>query len=326
MTKLGKHLTVTFGVGALLLPTSVAASTSAAATASESSAIATSESSEAATSESSESATSEAAVEQNSTEAAGPGNDNSVRQLVVDDPFLEPAPESHATLYTGFLGVDSGFTDRFVVGSFVDLYPGDTGFHADLVYVNREENGAYGAFGLSRRIAGFGRLKLMVGTSTGSQNILPDLSLHAGMEFKPARGLIARPSVTYRHFRHGGSHVEPSVQLAYYFGGGGGTGGYFVAQTDGGLTFTNGGETGWSLSGGLTSVRSNGLRLGFAARAGYMAYDTFLGGEVRSHFWGGGPNIGYRFLSGHELFVRGEFTRNEHFSVTGALIGFKTPL
>lgn len=294
MAEHGKFLTVAIGAGALLLPTGVVASTSDSSASTASSAIATQ------------------------------AIDNRVKKALAVDSDPEPRPESHLTLYSGYFGVDSGFSNRFVTGSFVDLYPGETGLHADMVYVDREENAAYGAFGLSHRIAGFGRLKLMVGTSTGDQNILPDLSLQADLEFKPAEGLIVRPSVTYRHFRRGGSQIEPSAQLAYYFGGG--SGGYLVAQADGGLTFTDTGKTGWSVSGGLTSVRSSGLRVGFSARTGYMAYDTLFGAEVRSNFWGGGPNIGYRFRSGHELFVRGDFTRNDHYSVTGALVGFKLPL
>ena len=299
MAELGKYLTAALGAGALMLPAAAAANSSTATSANDSDSSA-------------------------GVASAAPGSDNRVKQMLAGDSEPQPRPESHVTLYTGYFRVNSGFSNRFVTGSFVDLYPGETGLHADLVYVDREENGAYGALGMSHRIGGLGRLKLMVGTSTGDQNILPDLTLHAGLETKPAEGLIVRPSVTYRHFRHGGSHIEPSAQLAYYFGGG--SGGYYVAQADGGLTFTNSGKTGWSLSGGLTSVRSNGLRIGFAARTGHMAYDTLFGAEVRSSFWGGGPNLGYRFLSGHELFVRADFTRNEHYSVTGALVGLKLPL
>lgn len=298
MAEFGKYLTAAVGAGALMLPAGVAANNSTATSAHDSASSANT--------------------------SAAPGSDNRVKQALAVESDTQPRPESHVTLYSGYFGVDSGFSNRFITGSFVDLYPGETGLHADFAYVDREENSVYGSFGLSHRIGGLGRLKVMVGTSTGDQNILPDLTLHAGLELKPAEGLIARPSVTYRHFRHGGSHIDPRAQLAYYFGGG--RGGYYVAQADGGLTFTNGGQTGWSLSGGLTSVRSNGLRIGFAARTGYMAYDTLFGAEVRSNFWGGGPNIGYRFLSGHELFVRGDFTRNEHYSVTGALVGLKLPL
>lgn len=292
MAKVGKHLCAAVGVGAFLLPASVSANTP-----------------EASSTDSSTAAVATQVV-------AGTRSSNRVAEI--------PRPESHATIYSGYYGVDAGFSDRLVGGAFVDLYPGATGFHADMVYVDREENAAYGAFGLSRAIAGLGRLKLMVGTSTGNQNILPELSLHAGLEVRPAKGLILRPGVTYRRFRHGGSHVAPDLQLAYYFGGS--RDGFFVAQADAGLTVTNTGKTGWSLSGGLTNVRSNGLRLGFAARTGYMAYDTLFGSEIRSRFYGGGPTVAYRFLGGQELFVRSDYTHNKHYSVTGAIVGLKIPL
>jgi hypothetical protein len=234
------------------------------------------------------------------------------------------ALESHATLYTGYYGASSGYSDRFVTGAFVDIYPGATGIHADILYVDREQNAGFASLGISHEIAGIGRLKVMAGTSTGNQNVLPDLSLQAVLEVQPAQGLILRPAVSYRHFRHGASQIAPSVQIAHYFGGG--SGGYFVAQADAGLTFTNTGRTGWSIAAGLTNVRSNGLRMGLAVRTGYMSYDSLVGTEVRSRLYGGGPNIGYRFLSGHELFVRSDVTRNKYYTVTGAIVGFKVPL
>ncbi|MDQ3479290.1 MAG: hypothetical protein M3438_09050, partial [Pseudomonadota bacterium] len=111
------------------------------------------------------------------------------------------------------------------------------------------------------------------------------------------------------------------VQIAHYFGGN--AAGYYIAQVDAGLSLTNTDNTGWSLGGGLTNVR---LRLGFAGRSGRMAYDSLLGSEIDSRFYGGGPNVGYRFLGGQEIFVRGDVTRNKFYTVTGAFIGFKTAL
>ncbi|MBA3526953.1 MAG: hypothetical protein H0T82_08555 [Sphingomonas sp.] len=235
-----------------------------------------------------------------------------------------PRPESQVTLYSGYYSASDGFTDRFFAGGFLDRYFGSTGVHADVVYVNREENAAYGALGLSQRINGLGRLKLMAGTSTGNRSILPKLSLHAGLELSLTKDTIVRPSVTYRRFRNDRSHIAPEVQIAHYFGGN--AAGYYVAQVDAGLSLTNTDNTGWSLGGGLTNVRKDGLRLGLAGRSGRMAYDSLLGSEIDSRFYGGGPNVGYRFLGGQEIFVRGDVTRNKFYTVTGAFIGFKTAL
>lgn len=233
-----------------------------------------------------------------------------------------PQPESQLTVYSGYYSASDGYADRFVAGGFYDHHSGGTGLHADVVYVNREENAAYGALGVSHRIDGLGRIKVMAGTSTDNFSILPELSLHVGLEANATKDLIVRPSVTYRRFRNDRSHVAPELQLAYYFGGN--ADGYYVAQADGGLTLTDTNDTGWSLGGGLTNVRKDGLRLGFAARTGRMVYDSVLGTEVDSRFWGGGPSIGYRFAGGQEVFVRGDVTRNDFYTVAGAFVGFKT--
>lgn len=242
---------------------------------------------------------------------------------LINEPHLAGVPESHITTYGGFYSASNGYADRYVVGSFIDWQLGATGLHADLLYVDREQNAAYAAVGASQMIEGFGRIKVMVGTSTGQQNILPDRYASLGMEIQPVSGLILRPGIAYRHFRSGASQVSPSLQVAEYFGGGGG---YFVAQGDAAMFITNSGRTGWSLAGGLTHVEPNGLRLGIAVRRGYMAYDSVIGTEVHSKFYGGGPNIGYRFAGGHEIFVRSDVTKTRFYTVTGAVVGYKLPL
>lgn len=235
-----------------------------------------------------------------------------------------PLPESQLTLYSGYYSASDGYHNRYFGGAFMDRYVGQTGIHADVVYVDREDNAAYGALGLSHRIDGLGRFKLVAGTSTGNQSILPKLSLHAALEVSASKDLIIRPSLTYRRFRNDRSQVAPELQLAYYFGGN--ASGYYVAQLDAGLSFTNTDNTGWSLGGGVTNVRKDGLRLGWAGRTGRMAYDSLLGSEIDSRFYGGGPNVGYRFLGGQEIFIRGDVTKNEFYTVTGAFVGFKTKL
>ena len=243
---------------------------------------------------------------------------------LLTDKLAGPMPESQVTTYAGYYAANNGYRDRLVTGAFANWYLGETGLHADVLYINREQNAGYAALGVSHRFEGLGIVKLMAGTSTGNQDILPDTFLSAGLEVQPAKNLIVRPSVAYRHFRRGSSQINPTTQVAYYFGGG--SAGYFVAQGDAELFFNNGGKTGWSLGAGLSSVRSNGLRFGFAAHRGFMAYDSILGSEVRATSYGGGPNIGYRFLSGHELFVRADYTHTRSYNVSGAIVGFKLPL
>lgn len=239
-------------------------------------------------------------------------------------PGTSGGAQSVVTVYSGYYNSSAGYSDRFVSGSFLDWYRADLGIHTDLVFVDRERTAAFAAFGLSNEIEGLGRLKITAGGSTGGQSILPNLSAHAELEIKPANGLIARPAIHYRRFRGGISHVTPAVQLAYYFGGG--EAGYFVGQTDASLTIVDPKNVGWSLGAGVTNVRPSGLRLGLAGRAGKMAYDSISGLEVRSNFIGGGPTIGYRFANGREVFLRSDLTYNQFYTVSGAIVGVKTPL
>ena len=221
--------------------------------------------------------------------------------------FGDGTPESHVTTYGGYYRASDGYADRYIGGAFMDWQLGATGLHADLLYVDREQNAAYGALGVSQLIEGLGRVKVMAGTSSGNQTIVPKLFLSAGLDLRPGSQLIVRPSVAYRRFRGGNSQINPSVQVARYFGGS--SNGFFVAQADGALYINDGGRTGWSLGGGITQVRTSGWRFGAALHRGYMTYDAITGTNVRSITYGGGPNVGFRFVGGSEIFFRSDVTR-----------------
>ena len=238
--------------------------------------------------------------------------------------FGDGTPESHVTTYGGFYNANKGYADRYIAGSFIDLQLGSTGLHADVFYGDREQNAAYGAFGVSQMIEGFGRVKVMAGTSSHNQDIVPKLFLSAGFELQPGSQWIVRPAVAYRKFRNNRSQINPSLQVARYFGGD--SGGYFVAQADGSLSFNNVGNTGWSVGGGLTRVSTSGWRFGGALHRGYMTYDAISGTNVHSYTYGGGPNIGYRFSGGQEIFFRSDVTKTRFYTVSGAVVGFKLAL
>ena len=246
--------------------------------------------------------------------------------VVVASPTLAAGEDSSATIYSGYYGADNGFADRWVVGNFTNLYLGNTGFHTDVVYVNREQNALFTAAGLSQALNGKVRVKFMAGTSTSNRSILPSLYLQGSVEFKPAAGLIVTPAVTYRRYRFGGREISPSVQLARYFNLKGDQGGYYVLQADSSLSFNNSRKTGWSAGAGLTTVRKSGLTLGVAGHGGYSAYDSDLGVGVSSRYYGGTLTVGYRFKGGHELFVRGDVTHSQAYTVSGAILGFKFPI
>ena len=238
----------------------------------------------------------------------------------------DSALESSGTIYSGLFGATNGYSDRWVIGSYANLYRGGTGLHSDLVYVNREDNAFFGAFGLSHAISELTRAKIMVGSSTSNRNILPNAFVQGSLQIKPSEGLIVTPALTYRHYRSGGREVAPSVQLARYFDLRGDAGGYYVAQADGGLSFNNSGRRGWTAGAGLTTVRNSGLSLGVAARTGYSAYDSAMGFGVTSRNYGGSATVGYRLGRGYELFVRGDVTKSRFYTVSGAIVGLKFPL
>jgi hypothetical protein len=236
------------------------------------------------------------------------------------------ALESSSTIYSGLFRANNGYHDRWVIGSYANLSRGGTGFHSDIVYVNREDNAFFGAFGLSHAITERTRAKIMVGSSTSNRNILPNAFVQGSLQIKPSEGLIVTPALTYRHYRSGGREVAPAVQLARYFDLKGDAGGYYVAQADGGLSFNNSGRGGWSAGAGLTTVRNSGLSFGLAARAGYSAYDNAMGFGVTSRNYGGSATVGYRLGRGYEVFVRGDVSKSRFYTVSGAIVGLKFPL
>lgn len=235
--------------------------------------------------------------------------------------------ESATTTYAGYYHVDRGYEDRTVVGNFTNLYVGDLGIHTDVAYVDREENGVFGAGGLSYALNDSVRVKAMAGTSRGDVNILPELFLTGSVQLKPAKGWVVTPDVTYRKYRNGGKEISPGVQVAKYFNVAGDTGGYYVAQADGNLSFVDGTDkTGWSAGAGITFVRNSGWNLGLNTRYGYMAYDTVTGTgvlPVRSKVLGLGASVGYRVTKSTEVFVRGNISDTKFYTVSGAMLGVK---
>lgn len=246
--------------------------------------------------------------------------------LFVASPAIAATEPSVATLYSGYYSTSGGYSDRFVVGTFGDLYSGAAGYHFDLAHLDREQNAQYGAVGLSYALSDKARAKVMVGSSTRNDNILPSLFLLGSVQFKPADKWVVTPQLIYRRYRQGGQEIAPSIQAAHYFNLAGDSGGYYVAQGDAGLSFTSGGNTGWSGGAGLTSLRKSGLNLGANVRAGHMAYDSIIGTGVRSNFVGGGVSVGHRIGKSHELYVRADYSHTRFYDVTGAMLGLKIKL
>lgn len=231
--------------------------------------------------------------------------------------------ESTSTFYVGHYAADNGYEDRTVYGNFTNYYLGDTGLHLDAVYADREENAGFLAIGASQRLSEGLRAKLMLGTSTKNFSILPKHYISGELEIKPAAGLIVRPSVTYRKYRTGGWDVSNTLGVAKYMDTD--PNGYLVAQADGTLSL-NADDHGYRLGGGLTAVRKSGLRFGASGAFGKGAYETALGLPVRDKFWSAGANVGYRFQSKHEVFVRADYTDTRFYDVKGVMAGIKFPI
>lgn len=233
------------------------------------------------------------------------------------------AQRSNASIYLGYANVDEGFDDRVYAGAFVNAYSGDIGVHGDVVLVEREESAAFGSVGVSFSIAEGVRPRLTAGTSTDNDSILPELFLSAALEVRPAQGWIVTPSLSYRDFRSGGEELAPSVEVARYFNIAGDSGGYYVAQLRGRVSFNSSDEDGYSISGGLQTVRSNGLSFGATVEFGKITYDSVVGIGVRTDLFAVRPNVGYRFSDRHEIFLRGEYADTDFYTVSGLLVGLK---
>jgi hypothetical protein len=232
---------------------------------------------------------------------------------------------SEATAYAGVATVTNGFQDRYYGGVFSDTYFSSVGVHADISYVDREENGLYGALGLSFQATDTLRPKIMVGTSTGNFDILPKIYVSLSTQYKSSDedGWTFTPSVAYRQYRNKGEETLPSLDFSKYFKMDSDESGYWAVQGHGAVSFNNSSSTGYSAGGGLQTVRSTGLTAGVYAEGGRMTYDSIIGIGVQTDYWAIRPSLGYQFSQSHEFFVRGEYTHTDFYNVTGALIGFK---
>ena len=253
----------------------------------------------------------------------------SVLALAATLAFASPAfaqaagEESTSTFYVGHYAADNGYENRTVYGNFTNYYVGRTGLHLDSVYADREENAGFLALGVSHLVDPSLRIKVMAGTSTKNESILPKRYGSLQLEMKPAEGLILRPSVTYRKYRTGGWDISNTLGVAKYMDTD--ANGYVVAQADGTYSI-NDLDHGYRLGGGLTFVRKSGLRVGASGSFGKGAYETALGLPVRDKFWSAGGNVGYQFKSRHEIFVRADYTDTRFYDVKGVMAGVKFPL
>jgi hypothetical protein len=126
-------------------------------------------------------------------------------------PAPQPAVRGDFQATGGAYAVDNGYSDRAFMGLQGSLYD-DSGFgvHMDAVHVQREEEAAFVAAGLSYAVTPGTRLKLMAGTSTDNLEIQPELYLNGSATFDlgPQAGLVITPEVIYRQYRSGTEEVQ----------------------------------------------------------------------------------------------------------------------
>jgi hypothetical protein len=233
---------------------------------------------------------------------------------------------SNLMAYAGRLALSRGYHDRTYAGFFYNQYLNGVGLHADVVTVSRESDSTFGAVGVSWDVASNIRPKIMFGTSTDNRDIHPDQYVSFQVQVRSASDsrTIVTPSLTYRHFRTGAQEVMPGVDAVYYFSLPGDQEGYYVAQAGANLSISpHNSADGYTIGGGLQTVRSSGLSFGGYVEGGRLVYDALIGSGVKTQFYSVRPSVGLRLNPTWELFARGEYTHTDFYEIKGGLVGVK---
>src|SRR5262249_51480162 len=160
--------------------------------------------------------------------------------------------------------------------------------------------------------------KIMFGTSSNNPDIAPEFYTQFDLAITPqsVSGLIITPSVTYRRFRIGSDETQPAIEFAKYFTFSGDNSGYYVVQGRGSVSFNSSPDKGYSVGGGLQTVRANGLTLGVWLEGGRITYDSIIGTGVETDYYAARPSIGFRFANKYEVFVRGDYTHTQFYNIS----------
>ena len=238
-------------------------------------------------------------------------------------------PRGDAYFYVGGLNVTDGFSDRWFLGLAANAYySSGLGLHIDTSYIDREENAGFFAAGVSTKLTPRIRAKIMGGTSSSNEGILPEIYARGELAItsEPELGLVLRPSLTYRSFRNGVDEGTGQIEIVRYFRPFA-NGGFAVGQIGASGTFSDPGSNfGYELSAGATYVAPNIGTIGATAVAGNMAYDSVLGPSslsVDNGFIGIRPVASYYLGENAELIARGEIMFTDFYDLFGGSIGIK---
>ena len=239
------------------------------------------------------------------------------------------AQQSSAAVYAGALSVDSGFDDRYFGGGYIDHYlDNGLGVHAEASGVSREESAGFFAGGFSYALNDSVRPKVVAGSSTSNDDVLPEFYFRGSVDVRSDSelGLVATPSVTYRKYDNGTKETVPGLDLAIYLPSFA-NGSYVVAQAIGKVMFVDPGDnTGYEVGGGASLVNPDFGSLGIVVTGGEMAYDSVLvanAASIENDFVSVRPNLGLSLSDDVEFFVSGEYTHTDFYDIVGGFAGLK---
>lgn len=244
-------------------------------------------------------------------------------------PAPQPALKGDMQVTGGAYAVDSGYSDRAFVALQGSLYD-ETGFgvHVDTSHVQREEEAAFFAAGLSYAVTPSTRLKFMAGTSTDNDGILPELYLNgsATVDFGPQAGVVVIPELIYREYRNGVEEVQGQMAINKYFAPFK-DGSYIVGSLTGSVNYVSPGDhVGWEVGASVLHVRPRYMSMGLGVVTGSSAYDNQLGLlsiGVRNDYTGVRPSVSLYLSPDVEVFARGEYLWTDFYEMAGGFGGIK---
>ena len=234
--------------------------------------------------------------------------------------------KNNVLTYVAMLDPDGDLQTRSYQGAFVNIYTeSNVGLHADVVHVDREEDAVFFSGGVSVPLNDHVRPRIMVGTSTSNQNILPDVYGALSVELRPGdhSGWIVTPSIAWRHYRSGLSETIGTIGVVRYFNAPWDDGGYYAAQVSVSGSISNNDNVRGSVSAGIQTVRRSGVILGINAEGGSLVSDAARGSDFRGRYWALRPNISVPILDHVSIMARGEYVDTELYDALGGLTGVK---
>ncbi len=243
-----------------------------------------------------------------------------------------PAPSSmhgDVTVSGGAYGVDSGFSDRAFVSLMGSVYDDSgIGFHADVNRSMREEDANFVAVGASYAATSKARIKVMAGTSSSNEEILPELYVNGSViyDMGPEAGVVLIPELVYRKYRSGVEEVQAYASINKYFPAFK-DGSYVIGTVQGSVNHVSPGDNiGWETSVDVTHVRPYYMSYGIGAVAGSSAYDNLLAVgnvSVRNDYYGVKPHVSMYLSKDVEVFARAEFIWTDFYTLAGGYAGVK---